>query len=171
MGAPNAVWSADFTGHFKTDDRYGSPLTSTDGDSRFRLSCRALSSTSVAAAKLVCTRVFKAFGLPQRIHTDHGVPFATNTLGRLSPLSARWVRLGLLPACSDPGNPPPHGHHARRHRPRKSATTRPPGANRRAPAAEVQARPRIVDPCASACGARQAYPRRLLCARPTGQAH
>jgi putative transposase len=85
MGAPNAVWSADFTGHLRTGDgRYGYPLTISDGYSRFRLACQALSSTSVQEAKPVFTRVFTAFGLPQRIRTDTGVPFATNTLARLS---------------------------------------------------------------------------------------
>ena len=87
--APNEVWSADFKGQFKTGDgHYCYPLTVTDGFSRFLLGCQALSSTSVAQAKPVFTRLFKEFGLPRRIRTDNGVPFATNTLGRLSTLSA-----------------------------------------------------------------------------------
>jgi putative transposase len=93
IDAPHDVWSADFKGHFKTEDgRYCYPLTITDGYSRFLLSCQALSSTSVAEAQPVFTRVFKEFGLPQRIRTDNGVPFATNTLARLSQWSAWWVR-------------------------------------------------------------------------------
>jgi len=91
IGAPNPVWRADFNGHFKTGDgRYGYPLTITDGYSCFLLACQALSSTRVQEAKPVFTRVFKAFGLPQRIRTDNGVPFATHTLARLSQLSA-WA--------------------------------------------------------------------------------
>ena len=134
IGAPHAVWSADFTGHFKTGaGRDGYPLTITDGYSRFLLSCQALSSTSVAEATPVFTRVFKAFGLPQRIRTDNGVPFATNTLARLSQLSAWWVRLGIVPECIEPGKPPQNGRHERLHRPRKADTTRPPGATLRAP--------------------------------------
>lgn len=89
MGAPTAVWSADFKGPFTTGDgRSGSPLTITDGYRRLLRRGQALSSTRVAAAQPVCTRVFKAFGLPPRLRTDHGVPFATNTLARLSQLSA-----------------------------------------------------------------------------------
>jgi putative transposase len=103
-----------------------------DGDRRVRLSCQALSSTRVAEAQPVCTRVCKECGWPQRIRTDNGVPLATNTLGRLSPLSAWWVRLGLLPECIEPGTPQPHGRHERRHRPLKAATTRPPARTRRA---------------------------------------
>jgi transposase InsO family protein len=87
--APNEVWSADFKGHFKTGDGlYCYPLTVADGYSRFLLGCQALSSTRVAEAKPVFTRLFKEYGLPKRIRTDNGVPFATNTLGRLSQLSA-----------------------------------------------------------------------------------
>ena len=133
IGAPNAVWSADFKGHFKTGDgRYGYPLTITDGYSRVLLSGQALSSTSVAEAKPVFTRVFKEFGLPQRIRTDNGVPFATNTLGRLSQLSAWWVRLGILPEFIEPGKPQQNGRHERMHRTLKAETTRPPGATLRA---------------------------------------
>ena len=44
------------------------------------------------------TRLFKEYGLPKRIRTDNGVPFATNTLARLSSLSAWWVRLGCCPS-------------------------------------------------------------------------
>jgi putative transposase len=133
IGAPNEVWSADFKGHFKTSDgRYCYPLTITDGYSRFLLACQALSSTRVQEAKPVFARVFKEFGLPQRIRTDNGVPFATSTLGRLSQLSAWWVRLGILPEFIEPGKPHQNGRHERMHRTLKAETTRPPGANLRA---------------------------------------
>ena len=119
--------------HFKTGDgRYGYTLTTTDGDRRFRLGCEALSSTRVQEAKPVFTRVFEAFGLPPRIRTDNGVPCATNTLARLSQLSAWWVRLGILPALIEPGKPQQHGRHERMHRTLIAETTRPPGVNRRA---------------------------------------
>ena len=133
MTAPNEGWSADFTGHFTTGDgRDGSPLTLTDGDSRFLLGCEALSATRVQEAKPVCTRVCTACGWPQRIRTDNGVPFATNPLARRSQVSAWWVRLGLLPALIEPGKPPQNGRHERLPRTLKADTTRPPGANLRA---------------------------------------
>jgi putative transposase len=133
ISAPNTVWSADFKGHFKTGDGHDCyPLTITDGYSRFLLACQALSSTRVQEAKPVFTRVFKEFGLPQRIRTDNGVPFATNTLARLSQLSAWWVRLGILPEFIEPGKPHQNGRHERMHRTLKAETTRPPGANLRA---------------------------------------
>jgi putative transposase len=71
IGAPNDVWSADFKGQFKTGDGlYCDPLTVADGDRRVLLGCQALSSTRVAEAKPVSTRLFNAFGLPKRIRTD-----------------------------------------------------------------------------------------------------
>jgi putative transposase len=133
IGAPNDVWSADFKGQFKTGDGlYCYPLTVADGYSRFLLGCQALSSTRVAEAKPVFTRLFKEFGLPTRIRTDNGVPCATNTLGRRSQLSAWWVRLGIFPELIEPGKPQQHGRHERMHRTLKAATTRPPARTRRA---------------------------------------
>jgi putative transposase len=133
IAAPNDVWSADFKGQFKTGDGlYCYPLTVADGYSRFLLACQALSSTRVAEAKPVFTHLFKEFGLPKRIRTDNGVPFATNTLGRLSQLSAWWVRLGILPEFIEPGKPQQNGRHERMHRTLKAETTRPPARTRRA---------------------------------------
>src|ERR671919_1021421 len=114
--APNDLWSADFKGQFKTGNgHYCFPLTATDGFSRYLLGCQGLTSTAVQEAKPVFTRLFKEYGLPQRIRTDNGVPFATNTLARLSKLSAWWVRLGSLPEFIEPGKPPQNGRHERLH--------------------------------------------------------
>lgn len=132
INAPNDVWSADFKGHFKTGNGiYCYPLTIADGHSRFLLGCQALNSTAVDEAKPIFTRIFREFGLPKRILTDNGVPFATNTLGRLSQLSAWWVRLGILPLFIEPGKPQQNGRHERMHRTLKAETTRPPAATRR----------------------------------------
>jgi transposase InsO family protein len=128
IAAPNEVWSADFKGQFKMGNgQYCYPLTVTDNFSRYLLSCQALSSTAVDGAKPVFTRLFKEYGLPKRIRTDNGVPFATTTLARLSRLSAWWVRLGVLPEFIEPGKPQQNGRHERMHLTLKAETTRPPG--------------------------------------------
>ena len=124
--APNDVWSADYKGQFRTGDgRYCYPLTVADGFSRYLLGCQGLASTAVDEAKPIFTRLFKEYGLPKRIRTDNGVPFATNTLARLSTLSAWWVRLGIRPELIEPGRPAQNGRHERMHRTLKAETTRP----------------------------------------------
>jgi putative transposase len=96
--APNDLWCADFKGHFRTGNgRYCYPLTVSDQCSRYLLGCQSLLNTSVADSKPVFTRLFKEFGLPTRIRTDNGSPFASTSLARLSRLSAWWVRLGIIP--------------------------------------------------------------------------
>jgi len=128
--APNDLWCADYKGQFKTGDGvYCYPLTVTDGFSRFLLGCQGLNSTAVAQAKPVFTQLFREYGLPKRIRTDNGVPFATNTLARLSTLSAWWIRLGILPELIEPGKPQQNGRHERMHRTLKAETTRPAAAN------------------------------------------
>jgi len=130
MLAPNDIWCADFKGQFKTGDGvYCYPLTVTDGYSRYLLCCQGLHSTAVTGVKPMFTRLFKEYGLPQRIRSDNGVPFATSTLARLSSLSAWWIRLGVLPDLIEPGKPQQNGRHERMHRTLKAETTKPPAGN------------------------------------------
>jgi transposase InsO family protein len=126
---PNHVWCADFKGQFRMGNgRYFFPLTITDGYSRYLLACHGLASTAVQDAKPLFARIFHEYGLPQYIRTDNGVPFATNTLARLSRLSAWWVRLGVMPQFIEPGKPQQNGRHERMHKTLKQETTRPPAA-------------------------------------------
>lgn len=129
MDAPNAVWTADFKGEFKTRDGiYCYPLTVCDGYSRLLLACRGLPSTRTVGARPVFERLFREHGLPARIRSDNGVPFATIALGRLSTLSVWWVRLGILPDLIEPSSPQQNGQHERMHRTLKAEATRPAAA-------------------------------------------
>lgn len=129
----NELWCADFKGQFKTrDGRYCYPLTVTDHWSRYLVGCQGLRTTACEDAKSVFERLFREHGLPDRIRTDNGVPFATTALGRLSRLSAWWVRLGIVPELIEPGKPQQNGRHERMHRVLKAETTRPPAGNRSA---------------------------------------
>jgi putative transposase len=124
---PNAVWTADFKGHFHTcDGQLCYPLTICDGFSRFLLACTALPSTEQALARPVFERAFRTYGLPLVIRTDNGVPFATTALGRLSSLSVWWIRLGIRVEHTRPATPSDNGRHERMHRTLKAACTRPP---------------------------------------------
>jgi len=130
MNEPNAVWSVDFKGQFKTrDSRYCYPLTVTDGFSRYLLACQGLRSTATELAAPVFTRLFEEYGLPSIIRSDNGAPFATTALGRLSHLSVWWLRLGIQPELIEPAHPQQNGRHERMHRTLKAEATRPPAGN------------------------------------------
>jgi putative transposase len=134
MDTPNAVWTIDFKGEFRTRDAaWCYPLTVMDGCSRYLLACQALRSTASGPAQAVLTRVFREYGLPRRIRSDNGVPFAGPTaLARLSRLSVWWIRLGIEPERIQPGCPAQNGRHERMHRTLKRGTTRPPAGNQAA---------------------------------------
>jgi putative transposase len=124
---PNDCWSADFKGQFRLGNgQYCYPLTVTDNYSRYLLEVRGLDGTLHDDSKRVFNRLFKEYGLPTRIRTDNGVPFAAASLGRLSRLSVWWIKLGVLPELIEPGKPQQNGRHERMHKTLKDETTRPP---------------------------------------------
>lgn len=124
---PNDCWSADFKGQFRLGNgQYCYPLTVTDNYSRYLLEVRGLDGTVHDGSKRVFTRLFKEYGLPGRIRTDNGVPFAAASLGRLSRLSVWWIKLGVLPELIEPGKPQQNGRHERMHKTLKDETTMPP---------------------------------------------
>lgn len=127
---PNEVWSADFKGQFKTGNgAWCYPLTIMDHQSRYLLACQDLRGTQLESTKQVFEALFRKYGLPQRIRTDNGVPFASNSAGGLSKLSKWWVRLGIIPERIKPGKPQQNGQHERMHKTLKAATIIPPARN------------------------------------------
>lgn len=127
---PNDVWSADFKGQFVMGNGHWCyPLTVMDHDSRFLVGCRALAGTGGVAARSAFEGWFREYGLPRRIRSDNGVPFATRTAGGLSPLAIWWIRLGILPERIAPGKPQQNGRHERMHETLKAGATQPPGRN------------------------------------------
>lgn len=129
--APNEVWSTDFKGQFKMGDgQLCYPLTVMDHDSRFLLGCKGLESVAYAGVQPEFERLFREYGLPWRMRSDNGVPFATRSAGGLSRLSIWWIRLGITPERIEPGKPQQNGRHERMHLTLKSSTTRPPAENR-----------------------------------------
>jgi putative transposase len=131
--APNAVWTADFKGQFRTGaGLYCYPLTVADACSRFLLSCSARLSTKQAEARPIFERLFQEYGLPQAIRTDNGAPFATPAFCGLSKLSVWWRKLGIRHQRIAPGRPEQNGAHERLHRTLKAEATRPPEHHQRA---------------------------------------
>lgn len=127
---PNAVWTADFKGHFRTrDGLYCYPLTVVDAFSRYLLGCKALPSTGHKGAQPVFERLFRKVGLPRVIRTDNGIPFATQAIRRISQLSVWWIKLGIQPELNEPSHPEQNGSHERMHRTLKAEATKPAAAN------------------------------------------
>jgi putative transposase len=130
---PNATWSADFKGEFKTRDGYLCfPLTIKDGYSRFLLDCRGMLLLDLQATMRRFRHLFREFGLPERIRTDNGHPFSSRALAGLSQLSVWWIDLGIRPEFIEPGRPQQNGRHERMHRTLKQETASPPAADLRA---------------------------------------
>lgn len=125
--APAQSWSADFKGDvLLANGKRCYPLTLTDNHSRFILQCRALTTTTTAAVQPWFEWVFREYGLPERLRTDNGPPFASVAVGGLSRLSKWWIRLGIRPERIRPAKPSENGRHERMHRSLKEAVMRPP---------------------------------------------
>ena len=126
----NQVWTTDFKGEFRVGDgRYCYPLTLRDACSRYVLRCDALASKDSRGTRRCFERAFAEFGLPERIRSDNGGPFAAPGLTRLSHLSTWWIRLGIIPERIALGHPEQNGSHEQFHRVLKRETTRPPAPN------------------------------------------
>jgi putative transposase len=74
----------------------------------------------------------REYGLPNRIRTDNGVPFASCALGRLSALQVMYIKYGVYPELIEPGKPQQNGIHERMHRTLKKEATIPPARSLRA---------------------------------------
>lgn len=126
--APNQVWAADYKGQFRTrDGRECYPLTVTDAFSRALLLCDALLSVRFSEARPSWERCFRIHGLPDRMRTDNGSPFAAPTPLGLTRLNVWWTKLGIVHDRIEPRRPDQNGSHERMHRTLKAETTRPPG--------------------------------------------
>jgi hypothetical protein len=102
----NDVWTIDYKGQFRTgDDEWCYPLTVVDAHSRYLLSCTAERGTTYREARSSLERLFRERGLPRRMRSDNGTPFASIGAGRLSRLNVWWLRLGIVPERIEPGKP------------------------------------------------------------------
>lgn len=125
--APNELWTIDFKGEFRTGDaRWCYPLTLRDSFSRYVLRIDALPAITYAATRQRLVRAFAEYGVPARIRSDNGTPFASTGLAGLSRLSVWWLQLGITVERILPGHPEQNGAHEQFHSVLKAETTRPP---------------------------------------------
>ena len=113
---PNAVWTADHKGWFRTRDGWRcEPLTVMDASSRYLLALEATGSTGEEEAWPVFERLFEEHGLPDALRSDNGPPFAAAGVTGLTPLSVRFIKLGIVLERIEPGKPQQNGGHERFH--------------------------------------------------------
>jgi hypothetical protein len=73
--------------------------------------------------------LLREYGLPLRIRSDNGSPFASTGAGGLSVLSVWWLKLGIALERIEPGCPHQNGRHERMHGTLKAETAQPPAAS------------------------------------------
>jgi transposase InsO family protein len=126
----NDSWSMDYKGQFRTTDgKPCYPFTVTDNVSRYILCCSGLRRPTLKETWAELVTCFRENGLPVAIRSDNGTPFAGTGLTRLSTLSVRLIRLGIIPDFIAPASPQQNGRHERMHRTLKQETAAPPAGN------------------------------------------
>jgi putative transposase len=112
----NDVWAIDFKGWFLTGDgTHCEPLTLADAHSRYLLRCQALAKSDTEHVWPVLDAAFREFGLPARLRSDNGPPFASTGAGGLSQLAVKVIKAGVAPERIAPGKPQQNGRLERLH--------------------------------------------------------
>ncbi len=125
----NDLWCVDFKGHFKLGDGTRChPLTVTDSFSRYLIKIESLAAPRGEPVRQAFELAFREFGLPTRIRSDNGAPFASLAPGGLTALSIWWMQLGIVLERIEPGQPQQNGRHERFHRTLKFETLDEPAA-------------------------------------------
>jgi len=128
----NEVWCIDFKGWFLTGDgTHCEPLTLADAASRYLLRCQALGRCDDEHVWPVLDAAFREFGLPQRLRSDNGPPFASCGAGGLSKLSVKVIKAGVMPERIAPGKPQQNGRLERLHLTLLQDTAEPPARSLR----------------------------------------
>lgn len=124
---PNDTWMYDFKGWFLTGNgQKCEPLTITDGFSRYLLHCQHMPRKRGCDVWNELEKLFYEYGLPKKIRSDNGPPFASLGVGRLSNIAIKLIKIGITPEWIDPGCPEQNGRHERFHLTLKNETAKPP---------------------------------------------
>src|SRR5258708_18396607 len=86
----------------------------------------------LSQVRAICEAAMREYGVPARIRTDNGAPFAGTGLLGGSKLSLAWMKLGIEHERIQAGRPQKNGRHERMHRTLKEDTTKPPAVSLRA---------------------------------------
>jgi transposase InsO family protein len=81
----------DFKGYFATGNgKRCDPFTITDAYSRYLIRCQIVARMDLSQVRAICEAAMREYGVPARIRTDNGAPFAGTGLLVLSKLSLNW---------------------------------------------------------------------------------
>src|SRR5262249_53389444 len=105
------------------------PLTLSDQVTRYLLKCEGVDTPDEPHVRPHFDLAFREYGLPLRIRSDNGPPFATTGIGGLSALSVWWIKLGIVPERIEPGKPEQNGRHERMHKTLKAEVASPSAAD------------------------------------------
>jgi len=137
--APNEVWATDFKGWFRTGDGVRcDTLTLADACSRYLLRCQAVARPDAEHVWPILDAAFREYGLPLRLRSDNGPPFATTGAGGLSRLAVLVIKAGVRPERIAPGKPQENGRLERLHLTLLQDTASPPAASLQAQAKRFQ---------------------------------
>lgn len=114
--APNQLWQMDFKGHFALSQGRCHPLTVLDDHSRFALGLYACADERGATVQERLTRVFRRYGLPERMTMDNGSPWGSDAEHLYTPLTVWLIRLAIGVGHSRPFHPQTQGKDERFHR-------------------------------------------------------
>ncbi len=121
---PNQLWQMDFKGHFPLMEGRCHPLTVLDDHSRFSLGLEACGDERTQTVQRRLTRIFRRFGLPERMVMDNGAPWGRDADHRHTPLTVWLLRLGISVSHGRPYHPQTQGKDERFHRTLKAEVLR-----------------------------------------------
>jgi putative transposase len=136
----NDTWAMDLKGWFLTaNGRKCEPFTVTDCHSRYLIHCMHLHRHTADHIWPVFEKAFYEYGLPNRVRSDNGPPFGSTGVGRLTSLSVKLIKAGVIPEWINPGHPEENGRHERFHLTLQQGVANPPKATLKDQLAALQA--------------------------------
>jgi transposase InsO family protein len=117
MEQPNQLWQMDFKGYFALEEGgYCHPLTVLDDHSRFLLGLKACPNETRQTVQEQLSRIFRCYGLPERMLMDNGSPWGDDLDSPNTILTAWLIRIGVQISHGHPYHPQTQGKDERLHR-------------------------------------------------------
>jgi transposase InsO family protein len=117
MSRPNELWQMDFKGPLRLGNgQVCHPLTVLDDYSRFLVGLRACADEKGVTVQHELTRLFRLYGLPERMLMDNGAPWGDDAETRYTWLTVWLLRLGIGVSHGRPYHPQTQGKDERLHR-------------------------------------------------------